>query len=401
MPRLVVLQVVRSVLEAEVREQALCTHAARELEQIVVRFARIQVDAVLDAENLDREDSRFATAEAFFGRQKQVLHDHAGFGFRAHAIVDARERSLGTGTAVHGVQIVDKRFHGLERCLIRFFVSLLFGKLLGVFHRFCVKSLGKLADFGFPELFVRHERCDHAHFRHFGMELLHDRQNFFFGLARQKHESLDHVRKVSLAVRDANAVCHGVVKVRHRLAAMLVVLVRLNRNSGESRITADILRFAQMTMTRIEAILEQLNKVNLAASHREGIEVQIMDVNVAIHVSTAVFRLEHHHRVEMLCGFRTVLEHRAHGGIAVDVRIFALEVGFLRGTERDVVKRMHEARIDFAHTGAFSTVQDVALGSIGVTTFGQSLFYSILNFFDVRLRLVFGFQVANGFGGNL
>ena len=296
---------------------------------------------------------------------------------------------------------MNKCFHGLERSLVGFFVSHLFGKLLGVLHRFGVKSLGKFVNFSCLELFIRHERCDHAHFSHFAVELLHHRLDFFFGLARQEHESLDHVRKVSLAVRDANAVCHGVIEVRHGLSTVLVVLVTLNSDSGQGGVAADILRFAQVTVTRVEAVLEQLNEVNLAAGHRKRIEVKVMDVNVTIHVGAAVFRLEHHHRVEVLSGFGTVLEHGTHGSIAIDIGIFALEVGFLGRAERNVMKRLHEASVDFTDAGTFGTVQDIALGGIGVTTFGQSLFNSILNFFDVRLGLIFGFQVSNSFGSNL
>ena len=45
---------------------------------------------------------------------------------------------------------------------------------------------------------------------------------------------------------------------------MLVVLIALNGNRRKSRIAADVLGFAQMSMTRVEAILEQLDEVNLA-----------------------------------------------------------------------------------------------------------------------------------------
>ena len=65
------------------------------------------------------------------------------------------------------------------------------------------------------------------------------------------------------------------------------------------------------------------------------------------------------------------------------------------------MERLHEARIDFAYAGAFGTVQDVALGGVGITTFGKSLFDSILNFFNVRLGLVVGFEVTDGFGSDL
>ena len=126
-----------------------------------------------------------------------------------------------------------------------------------------------------------------------------------------------------------------------------------------------------------------------------------MDVNVTIHVGAAVFRLEHHHRVEVLSGFAPVLEHGAHSGVAVDIGVFAFEVGFLGRAKRNVMKRLHETGVDFTYAGTFGAVQDIALGGIGVTTFSQSLFNSILNFFDVRLGLIFGFKMANSFGSNL
>ena len=103
----------------------------------------------------------------------------------------------------------------------------------------------------------------------------------------------------------------------------------------------------------------------------------------------------------MLGRFATVLEHGAHGGIAIDIRIFALKVGFLRRTESDVAERVHEARIDFADAGTLGTVQDVALGGIGIAALGESLFNGILNFFDVRLRLVGGLEMPHGVGSDL
>ena len=111
-------------------------------------------------------------------------------------------------------------------------------------------------------------------------------------------------------------------------------------------------------MTRVEAVLEQLLQVDLAARHGKRVEIQIVDMNIAIHVSAAVLGLEHHHRVEMLGRFATVLEHGAHGGIAIDIRILALEVGFLRRTKGDVAERVHEASIDFADAGTLSAVQE-------------------------------------------
>ena len=296
---------------------------------------------------------------------------------------------------------MDESFHGLEGRLVGFFVSHLFGELLGVDYHFFAISLGKFASFGILELFVRHERRHHSHFRHFGMELLDDRLDFFFSLGSQEHESLDHIGKVGLAISDTHAIGHGVVKIRNRLTTVLVVLVRLNSDSGQSGVATDILRFTQMTVTGIEAILEKLLEVDLAAGHGKGIEIQIVDMDIAFHVGTAVLGLEHHHRVEVLGRFGTVLEHGAHSGVAIDVRVFTLEVGFLGRTESDVAERMHKASIHFAHAGTFGTVQDVALRGIGVATFGKRLFYSILDFFDFGNGFALGFEPAHNIGRHL
>ena len=87
---LVVLEVEGRIHEAEVREQTLGRAAHSELEEIVVRIARIVVHAFLHAEDLHREDGRFATAKAFFSCQQDVLDDHAAFSRRIHAVVDRR-----------------------------------------------------------------------------------------------------------------------------------------------------------------------------------------------------------------------------------------------------------------------------------------------------------------------
>ena len=233
------------------------------------------------------------------------------------------------------------------------------------------------------------------------MELLHHRLDFFFGLAGKEDESLHHVREVGLAIGNAHAVSHGIVEVRNGLTAVLVVLVTLYGNRREGRIAADVLRFTEMAVPRIEAVLEELLQVDLAARHGKGIEIQIVDVDIAFHVGAAMLGLEHHHRVEVLGRFATVLEHRTHGGIAVDVRVFALEVGFLSGAERDVAERVHEARVDFADAGTLGTVKDVALGRIGIVVVGKGLFDGVLDFFDIRLGLAFGLEAAHRIGGYL
>ena len=75
MAGLVVFQVERRVEEREVREHSLGGNAARELEQVVVRVAVVVVDALLDLEDVNRENRGLAVAETGLGREQQLLHD--------------------------------------------------------------------------------------------------------------------------------------------------------------------------------------------------------------------------------------------------------------------------------------------------------------------------------------
>ena len=77
---LVVLRVERRIEEAEVREQALGRAVHSELEQVVVRIARVVVHTLLHAEDLHGEDGRLAGTEALFGGEQHVLNDHAALG---------------------------------------------------------------------------------------------------------------------------------------------------------------------------------------------------------------------------------------------------------------------------------------------------------------------------------
>ena len=123
---LVVRQVKRCVLEAEVGEQPFRGAMNCQLEQVVVWVTGIVVDAFLHAENLHGEDGRLARAQALFGSKKRIADDHAAFGGRIHAVVHRRERRLSTGAGMHGVQVVDQRLHGLERCAVGVVVRVLF-----------------------------------------------------------------------------------------------------------------------------------------------------------------------------------------------------------------------------------------------------------------------------------
>ena len=81
-----------------------------------------------------------------------------------------------------------------------------------------------------------------------------------------------------------------------------------------------------MTVTRVETILEQFQKVDLTAGGCPSVKVEIMNVNPTFSVKTCDFRVDHRIKVVFLGGVRALLEHRAHGGIAVDIGVVPLQI---------------------------------------------------------------------------
>ena len=91
-----------------------------------------------------------------------------------------------------------------------------------------------------------------------------------------------------------------------------------------------------------------------------------------------MLRIEHVHVVELLRTFRTILEHGAHRGIAVDIGILSLDVGIRRILERDVLQNAHEPSLRLAGTAALRTVEDVCLRRSGIALANQHALHSIL-----------------------
>ena len=136
---LVVLEVEWSINKGEVREEALCGDFHRALEEVIVWIAWVVVDAFLYLENGDWEDWRFVVAKTVHGCFEEHLGNETTFWACISTEVDGSEWNLSTGTAVHGVEVVNKAFHCLE-CL-----------MLGVFVRVFNNDIWH---FGFFELFV-------------------------------------------------------------------------------------------------------------------------------------------------------------------------------------------------------------------------------------------------------
>ena len=89
-----------------------------------------------------------------------------------------------------------------------------------------------------------------------------------------------------------------------------------------------------------------------------------MDVDPALAVGARLLGAEEELLVVLLRRGRAVLQHRAHRGVAVDVRVVALEVALLRVARGDLVEDVHELRVLLAGGRAVGAVEDVGLGDV-------------------------------------
>ena len=140
------------------------------------------------------------------------------------------------------------------------------------------------------------------------------------------HQALGQIAAVVAGKGLAYAVGHAVVEVDNGLAAVLIVLIGLDGNTGQSGVGGDVVGLPQMAVAGGKATLEQLFNIDLAAGGGEGIEVQVVDVDVPLPVGLGLLGLQDKHLIELLGPLAAVFQHGAHGGVGVDVGIFPLDV---------------------------------------------------------------------------
>ena len=139
---------------------------------------------------------------------------------------------------------------------------------------------------------------------------------------------------------------------------MHLVLIGLNGDAGQRRVALNVVRFAQEAVTGREAALEQFQQIDLAAGRGQGVEIEIMDVDVAGAVSLGLLRSQQVLLIVVLGAFAAVFEHDAHRGVAVDVRIVALHVRGVGGGVGQLVVNLHEPGFHLAGAGAPGAVKN-------------------------------------------
>ena len=104
-----------------------------------------------------------------------------------------------------------------------------------------------------------------------------------------------------------------------------------------------------------------------------------MNVDIAIHVRLTKSRIHDVLLVILLCAFAAKLEHCAHGSIAIDVGVLALDVGFAGIFEHNVPKRAHQAGVHLADAAALGAIEDVGLRRAGEAVAHQHLLHRVLH----------------------
>ena len=384
---LVILRVERCIEEGEIGEHPLGGDPHGQLEQVIVGVARVVVDAFLDLENVDREDRGLAVAQTGLGREHQALHDQSALGGDVGAVVERGEGHLRARAGVHRVEVVHERLHGL------------IGRAAGLLDRVLAGEAQRLLGGGFVHVFL--EMGEDGLVEAVAARKRGGPAGLLLGL---RDDRLAHQLAVLLLEVDldglgqvigkgaaeglGDAGRHRIVKVRNGLAAVLVVLVGLERDAGQRRIGTDVVRLPQEAVAGREAALKQAQQVDLAAGGGQREEIEVVDVDIALTVRPGVLGVEDEHFAELLGALGAVLEHGAHGGVAVDIGVFALDVVFERGFEGQILVDLHQAGVHLAHAGALVAIEDELLGRAGVSALDEHLFDHVLNLLDRRDDLV-------------
>ena len=131
-------------------------------------------------------------------------------------------------------------------------------------------------------------------------------------------------------------------------------------------------------MSGRKSALKQLEQINLRAGRRQRVKIKVMDVNVTLAMCLCNPRFQQKHLVEALCALRAVFQHGSHRGIAVNVGVFALDIIFHCGLERQILIDFHESGVHLTLPRALLAIQNIRLRRFGVSLLNQDFFHRIL-----------------------
>ena len=180
------------------------------------------------------------------------------------------------------------------------------------------------------------------------------------------------------------AFCHGVVKIGDRLPPVHLVLVGLDRDTGQRRIAGDGSGLPDISVSRGEPVLEQFDQVDLAAGFRQHVKIFVVDVNIPMDVRRCDI-LGQDIVVHKIVGtFGTIFQHGSHGGIRINIRVFPFDVRVCGTGERQFSVNIHQICFRLTDLSVFCTVQDIRFRSLGETIFNQLFLHQILDLLHIR-----------------
>ena len=394
-PLLMVVE--RRVEEHEVGEQRHRGRAARLDEQVEIRrpepdFARQRLveipdgrpivllaprNALLDLENLNREDGHFAVPQPLDRGGEQFADHHAPLGRKVRAVVHRTENHLIAAARVHRIEVVDESLHRLMRLLARGLVGL-FPDTAQLLVRKADPRIGEgPAQRGDPLVgeLDRREMFGAEGFEPSAVRLPGPSE-----YAKERHR-IDDV----LAEGLQHARSHETVEGRNRLPAVLFVLVGLEDDRGQCGVALDRLRRAHRTVLGGEAAPVDVLQIVLDAGRGlRGIVVQVVNMYVAVAVRAAV---AHAHEVLqriVLRDLRSEGHHLPGGRVRRHVGVREVDVVLLH--RHDSVHDPLDRRTAVALDVAPLAVDDIAFGDRGIEAH-QPLLDHVLNLLDRNLVL--------------
>ena len=102
-------------------------------------------------------------------------------------------------------------------------------------------------------------------------------------------------------------------------------------------------------------------------------------MDVALPVGLGKAGIQHIHVVELLGALGAELQHGAHGGIAVDVGVFPLDVRVDGVLEGDVLEGFHQTGVHLAHAAALGAIEDIRLGAADKALLNQHALHGVLH----------------------